>query len=391
MAAMAAKKPPGKKLSVQESKLEDDKILANFRLSVQESKLEDDKNMANFRAELEGTPYRDLQAMAKEFGVAANLKTSMLIDGIIYSDMEFNGSDLSTRTYDCAAYMESMEAVRLLVKKSGANCILDCAKKVKAELFAALTAAGEPVVTDGKPAVDVKANIQGNANGKKAKEVVPPPKPLANAVILPPPTPMAPKPLVNAVILPPPKALASAVYAPIHVGGLLRTMKDVDLQNLLDTKAVIGRFYRKRFGKVIGFAKVLIPIDGIDKVLNQEFSLSGVKLRLAKWVESPSARPAHASPAAGKRRSGRRTSSRKIPSAAIASVGLIKEQASFISNFLAAPQARPPSGGPHSRHGERLYSQIVAAVKTVDVRTKFLETTMREVSRLLELVQLQTR
>ena len=78
--------------------------------------------------------------------------------------MEFNGSDLSTRTYDCVAYMESMEAVRLLMKKSGANCILDCAKKVKAELSAALTAAGEPGVTDGEPAV-VKANIQGNANG----------------------------------------------------------------------------------------------------------------------------------------------------------------------------------------------------------------------------------
>ena len=43
-----------------------------------------------------------------------------------------------------------------------------------------------------------------------------------------------------------------------------------------------------------------------------------------------------------------------------------------------------------SHHGERLYSQIVAAVKTVDVRTKFLERTMREMTRLLELVQLQT-
>ena len=130
----------------------------------QASFTEDDKNMANFRAELEGTSRKDLQAMAKECGVAVNLKSSMLIDGIIYADMEFNGSDLSTRTYDCVAYMESIEAVRLLMKKSGANCILDYAKKVKAELFAALTAAGEPGVTDGEPAV-VKANIQGNANG----------------------------------------------------------------------------------------------------------------------------------------------------------------------------------------------------------------------------------
>ena len=130
----------------------------------------------------------------------------------------------------------------------------------------------------------------------------------------------------------------------------------------------------------------------IDQILSQEFSLSGSKLRLAKWVESPAARPAQvASPAAGKRRSGRRTRSRGIPSADTASLsnGLIKEQANFIAKLVAS-QARPPSGGPHSRHGEQLYSQIVAAVKTVDVRTKFLETTMREMKRLLELVQLQT-
>ena len=69
--------------------------------------------------------------------------------------------------------------------------------------------------------------------------------------------------------------------------------------------------------------------------------------------------------------------------------GLIKEQAYFIAALLA-PQARPPSGGPQSRHGEQLYSQAVAAVKTVDVRMKFLETTMRDMKRLLELVQLQT-
>ena len=108
--------------------------------------------------------------------------------------------------------------------------------------------------------------------------MVPPPKPLAkpagNAVLPPKPLVNAvppPKPLVNVVPLPKPSAV-SAVHAPIHVGGLLSTMKDVDLQNLFDTKAVIERFYRKRSGKVIGFAKVLIPIDGIDKVLNQEFS-----------------------------------------------------------------------------------------------------------------------
>jgi hypothetical protein len=45
----------------------------------------------------------------------------------------------------------------------------------------------------------------------------------------------------------------------------------------------IGRFYRKRLGKVPDFAKVLIPIDGVDQALSQDFSLSGSKLRVARW------------------------------------------------------------------------------------------------------------
>ena len=138
-----------------------------------------------------------------------------------------------------------------------------------------------------------------------------------------------------------------------------------------------------------GHCKVLVPESELGRALSQN-SVSGHKICVKKWRVREDHRDRNGrSPAAGKRRSGRRTRSRKIPSAATASVGLTKEQVSFIAKLLA-PQARPPSGGMHSRHGERLYSQIVAAVKTVDVRTKSLETTMREMSRVLDLVQLQT-
>jgi hypothetical protein len=346
--------------------------------SVQARELEEELTTARteLRTKLECKSRSELQKEARRYGMAANLKSSVIIDGVLFDECDQRILELP---YDLATYMECMEAVRLLMKKiGGAKGILDCVMRVEAELSAPAAK-----VHKGIGKTD-KANIQGNANGKiesKANEVVPPPKLLAKTVILPP-----------AVILPPPvKPLASAVYVPIHVGGVLRAMKDVDLQNLFDTKAIIERFYKKRSGKVIGFAKVLLPIDRIDQILSQDFSLSGSKLRLAKWVESPSARPAQvASPAAGKRRSGRRTRSRRIPSADTASLsnGFIKEQANFIAKLVAS-QARPPSGGPHSRHGEQLYSQIVAAVKTVDVRTKFLETTMREMSRLLELVPYQ--
>ena len=221
--------------------------------------------------------------------------------------------------------MESMEAVRLM-KKSGAKCILDCVQKVtEAELSASRTAV-EPGV-DGESAV-VKANIQGNANGKiesiKANEAVPPPKPLANAVILPPSN-----------FLP----LASAVYASMFVGGISSAMKDVDLQNLFDTKAIIGRFYRKKFGKVAGFAKVLIPIDEVDQALSQDFSLSGSKLRVARWDKPLLPAPTMLQAASSAtRRIGRRNRSRKMPSAVTASVsnGLIKERACFVAEFFAA-------------------------------------------------------
>ena len=89
------------------------------------------------------------------------------------------------------------------------------------------------------------------------------------------------------------------------------------------------------------------------------------------------------------RRSGRRNRSRKMPSAVTASVsnGLIKERACFVAEFFAA-QARS-SGGIQFRHGEQLYSQV-AAVKTVNIRIKSLETTMREMKRLLDILDLRT-
>ena len=321
-------------------------------------KLEKLAGLPELRTKLECKSRSELQSLAKIYGVAANLKSGVIIDGIIKEvDKTLD------KPYDLATYKECMEAVCLLMKKpGGAKCILECVAKVEALL--STSAAAEPGVDE--PAVVAKA--EGNANGKIESKANEPPPNL-------------------------PLAVSAVQYAPIFVVGFSSAMTNVGLQNLFDTKAIIGRFYKKRFGKpVISFAKILIPVDRIDQVLHQEYthSVTGAKLRVAKWVESPSRAPAQAaSPAAGNlRRSDRRTRSRKIPSAATVSVvsnGLIKEQANFIAKLVAS-QARPPGGGPHSRHGERLYSQIVAAVKTVDVRTKFLETMMREMSRLLERV-----
>ena len=66
-----------------------------------------------------------------------------------------------------STYMECMEALRLLMKKNGVDYILDCVKKVKAELSLAANAV-EPGVTAAQGNVILES---------KANEVVPPPKP----------------------------------------------------------------------------------------------------------------------------------------------------------------------------------------------------------------------
>ena len=112
-----------------------------------------------YRTELERKSRRALQYLAKnsygDYGIKANLKSSEIIEKILIIEYDLDETELLP--YDFTTYIETMEAVRLLMKKSerfGAKCILDCVMQVEAELRVLV-----------KQSVDVKA-VQGNVIGK---------------------------------------------------------------------------------------------------------------------------------------------------------------------------------------------------------------------------------
>ena len=118
-----------------------------------------------------------MQSVAKrdygDYGIKANLKSSEIIDKILiieydYHERKVDFADEGERDetvpqlpYDSTTYIETMEAVRLLMKKSefGAKCILDCVMQVEAELRVLV-----------KQSVDVKAaHVIGKVKANEAE------------------------------------------------------------------------------------------------------------------------------------------------------------------------------------------------------------------------------
>ena len=55
---------------------------------------------------------------------------------------------------------------------------------------------------------------------------------------------------------------------------------DDQLQVMLGTKAQIGRYHRKA---KFGYAKILVPNGDVVQILELDLSVSGQKLRVARW------------------------------------------------------------------------------------------------------------
>ena len=90
MAAMAAGDRHG---SVQARELEEEKLAR--------------RTPAKHRTELECKSRRELQSLAKDvYGITANLKSSVIIDGILQLEFDY-------LPYHFTTYMKTMEAVRL--------------------------------------------------------------------------------------------------------------------------------------------------------------------------------------------------------------------------------------------------------------------------------------
>ena len=126
------------------------------------------------------------------------------------------------------------------------------------------------------------------------------------------------------------KATTAVTYAAVFVGDLPKTVANGQLQEVLHTDAVVGRFYRGS----AGFAKVLVPLDQLNQALGQDISFYGRKCRVAKWGAN--------SPRAGHQ--------------AVRGRSLMKERARFMAEFLTAAQ-NPGVGLRNSPRGQRLYSQ----------------------------------
>ena len=57
------------------------------------------------------------------------------------------------------------------------------------------------------------------------------------------------------------KATTAVAYAAIYVGRISKKVTNVQLQEVFDTNASVGRYYSK------GIAKVLVPLDQLDQAL----------------------------------------------------------------------------------------------------------------------------
>ena len=106
----------------------------------------------------------------------------------------------------------------------------------------------------------------------------------------------------------------------IFVGGIPRTMSNAQLRVKFGPRTKIARRYHKK--DKMGFARIIIPNEDVDRVLKPDLSVAGHKLRVAKWGSSKG--PVHRAPVAStNRRSGDQA---------------MKKQARFVINFLMPKQ-----------------------------------------------------
>ena len=154
----------------------------------------------------------------------------------------------------------------------------------------------------------------------------------------------------------------------IFVGVIPMVMNDDQLEVILGIKAKIARFHPKAKKGV--HAKIQIPNGDVDRVLELDLSVSGHKLRVAKWwsFKAPSPASAYAT-----NRWKSEVAMKEQARHHVKSEVAMKEQARFVAEFLHA------QAGPNVR---RLYSQV--ASNTAEARMKFMETAMYDMRQMLK-------
>ena len=329
-----------------------------------------------YRTELEGESRRDLQLLAKQYCIPANIKSNKIIDEILRVECD-NGVPRCDDDADVPyqTRIETMEAVRSLMKRisekssmdCAADCIFNCVVKFEAEMNA---------LDAVKPAAQAVIN-----KVPSGKEAIPSASSCATAVKAVPVIGIVAKPGTNKLvgvkselavvavqqvgvesIKPGTKSVGVKPVEPVVVESkrdseaagftsiffrVSKTVTDDQLQAVVGIHAKIGRRCRNRSGRI------LVPDDDVGRVLKLE-SVSGHKLRVEKW-RSFKAPPYHTN----------RHGHQAIKLEVVKTKDRAKEQARFVMEFLDAQAARPAD--------RRLYSQA-AAPNTSEARMKAMET-----------------
>ena len=322
-------------------------------MASEDREVEEELARREYRTELKCKSRTDLQSLAKDYGIPANLKSNVLIDGMLHWEYDDMGLD---EILMCA---ETMEVVRSLMKKinvrkqsteNAAKWIVDCVMKVEAEMNAPAAQVFNPVPS-GKVAIP---SVSSCATAVKAVPVIGvAAKPDTNkhgikfepAVVKAVQQVIGVKPVVPAVVE---SKRGEAGFTSIFF-RVSKTVTDDQLRTVVGINAKIGRRRRNRSGRIF------VPDDDVGRVLKLE-SVSGHKLRVEKWRSSKA-------PSYHTNRHGRQAIKEDVTTT-------MKERARFAAEFLA--QTRP----------ERSYSQVVS--NKVEDRMKSMETAMYDVKQLLK-------
>ena len=340
-------------------------------------KVEKELARREHRTELEGESRRDLQLLAKQYCIPANIKSNKIIDEILRVECD-NGTPRCDDDADVPyqTCIETMEAVRSLMKRisekssmdCAADCIFNCVVKFEAEMNAldAVKPAAQAVsinkVTFGKEAIP---SVSSCATAVKAVPVIGiVAKPGTNKLVgvkseldvvavqqvgvesIKPGTKSVGVKPVESVVVESKRDSEAAGFTSIFF-RVSKTVTDDQVQAVFGIDAKIGRRCRNRSGRI------LVPDDDVGRVLKLE-SVSGHKLRVEKW-RSFKAPPYHTN----------RHGHQAIKLEVVKTKDRAREQARFVMEFLDAQAARPAD--------RRLYSQA-AAPNTSEARMKAMET-----------------
>ena len=167
----------------------------------------------------------------------------------------------------------------------------------------------------------------------------------------------------------PPLIIYSDGSTSIYMGDIPMAATVGQLQVIIGVEAEIVRYHENR---KFGHAEIFLSESDAVRVLELQLTVSGQKLRVARWQSKA---PAHRVPAIA---TNRRKSEMAVKRMAMArhqvkSEQVRKEQARFVADILQAQIA------PNAR---RLYSQVTS--NTAEARMKSMETAINGLRQLLE-------